>query len=145
MRTAKAFMLGAAAAYLFDPVAGKRRRRTIVGRTTRGGRRLGRWSVKKARFGLGKLRGALAWMRRPFAAPPALNDDSTVLQRIRSEALREAGVTTKDVDVDVQNGVATLRGTVESPSMADDLVERVRKVQGVRDVAPMIRVSGSAS
>jgi osmotically-inducible protein OsmY len=145
MRTAKAFLLGVGAAYLFDPVAGKQRRRLIVDRVARAGRTAVRWSVKKARFGRGKLRGVLAAITRPLGTRPTMSDDSTVVQRIRSEAFREAGVSTKDVDVDVQNGVATLRGAVESTSVADELIERVRKVQGVVGVAPMIRVSGPAS
>ena len=43
--------------------------------------------------------------------------------------------------MEVERGVATLRGSVTSRSLADDLVTRVDKVPGVQDVAAMIRVT----
>ena len=51
------------------------------------------------------------------------------------------------------NGVAWLsaadasaeKGTVASAKLADDLLERVREVPGVEDVAAMIRVAGESS
>jgi hypothetical protein len=141
MRTAKALVIGAGAAYLFDPKLGRRRRRQLVDRLERKGRRIGRLSTRKARFGAGRARGLVATARRIGSDQPVATDDTTVLQRIRSDALRDAGVSTKDVEVDVEKGVATLRGSVESSSRADDLIERVSKVPGVQDVAAMIRVS----
>jgi osmotically-inducible protein OsmY len=68
-------------------------------------------------------------------------DDRTVEQRIRSDALRDVGLSTSEIDVEVERGVATLRGSVASRSLADDLVVRVAKVPGVRDVAAMIHVT----
>jgi len=67
-----------------------------------------------------------------------------VLQRIRSEALRDVGLSTTEVDVTVADGVASLRGEVASASLVDDLVDRVRLVPGVRDVDAMIRVGAGA-
>jgi osmotically-inducible protein OsmY len=139
MRTAKAFVLGAGAAYLFDPVAGKRRRQMIVDRVARAVRKLARWGVKKARYGEGKVQGLVAVTKRPLSSEPKPTDDATVLQRIRSDAFREAGVSTSDVEVEVRDGVATLSGTVDDPTIADDLVERISKVTGVRDVTSMLR------
>ena len=68
-------------------------------------------------------------------------DDSTLVQRIRSEALRGAGVPTRDVDVRVEDGVAILRGSVNGREAADGLVSRTAKVPGVREVAAMLRVT----
>jgi len=67
-----------------------------------------------------------------------------VLQRIRSEALRDVGVSTTEVDVTVADGVVSLRGEVASATLVDDLVDRVRLVPGVRDVDAMIRVGAGA-
>jgi osmotically-inducible protein OsmY len=139
MRTAKAFVLGASAAYLFDPVAGKRRRQMIVDRVARAVRKLARWGGKKVRYSEGKLQGLIAVTKRPLGSEPKPTDDAAVLQRIRSEAFREAGVSTGDVDVEVRDGVVTLSGTVDEPEVADDLVERISKVSGVRDVTSMLR------
>jgi osmotically-inducible protein OsmY len=68
-------------------------------------------------------------------------DDETVAQRIRSDALREVGLSTKDVDVSVEDGFARLRGSVPSIDLADRLVSRVRKVAGVSDVSAELRVA----
>jgi hypothetical protein len=143
MRSVKAFMLGAGAAYLFDPAEGKRRRHVLFDRTARALRELGHLAGKKARYSGGRLRGLAARVRR-VGSPPAATDDATVLQRIRSDAFREAGVSTKEVDVSVVEGIARLDGSVATPSLADDLVREVRKVPGVRDVEAAIQVAGAA-
>jgi osmotically-inducible protein OsmY len=143
MRTLRAFMIGVGAAYLFDPSEGKRRRRVLVDRLAKAARKVVRFMSKKARFYAGKSRGLAAGVPRAGSAPAT--DDATVLQRIRSDAFRDSGVSTKDVDVVVDAGVAKLRGSVSNPSLADDLVDRVRKVPGVRDVEAAIDVSSSTT
>jgi osmotically-inducible protein OsmY len=141
MRSVKAFMIGAGAAYLFDPTEGKRRRHMLFDRTARAARKIARVAAKKARYTGGRFRGLVAGARR--GSRPAATDDATVLQRIRSDAFREAGVSTKEVDVSVEAGVARLHGLVASPSLADDLVREVRKVPGVRDVDAAIQVASA--
>jgi osmotically-inducible protein OsmY len=140
MRTLKAFIAGVGAAYFFDPAQGRRRRRMVVDQAAGAARKLGRYASKKARFQTGRLRGLLARATR-VGSRPEVTDDATVLQRIRSEAFREAGVSTKEVDVYVEAGVAKLQGSVPESSLADDLVRRVSKVPGVRDVEAAIEVS----
>jgi osmotically-inducible protein OsmY len=104
-------------------------------------RRTARLAQKKARFTGGRLQGLGARAGARVSQRGVALDDRTVEQRIRSSALRDVGLTTSEVDVEVERGVATLRGSVGSPALADDLVTRVEKVPGVRDVAAMIRVS----
>ena len=90
----------------------------------------------------GRGRGLAAVAERAVTNPVVAVDDATVVQRIRSDALRDVGITTKDVDVRVQNGFATLRGSVASVHTADRLVSRVRKVPGVTDVSAELHVAG---
>lgn len=144
MRSTRAFLIGAGAAFLFDPRLGKRRRHVLRDRTAAVMRRGARLGVRKARFAGGHLRGLVAIARRLVASPSPATDDVTVAQRIRSDALRDVGIATSDVEVEVEDGVVTLRGSVKSRSHADDLVGRVGKVPGVHDVAAMLRVSGGA-
>lgn len=141
MRSTRAFLIGAGAAYLFDPRQGRRRRNVLRDRSAAIARRTVRLGAKKARFAGGHARGVLALGRRLANDPEVVSDDATIVQRIRSDALRNVGVTTKDVEVEVEDGVATLRGTVGSRTRADDLVAQVSKVPGVRDVAAMIKIS----
>jgi osmotically-inducible protein OsmY len=135
-------VLGASIAYLFDPKSGRGRRAKLIDRAGRLLREVTRLAGRKSRFVAGRLRGLSAPLHQDEA--PRATDDGTVLQRIRSEALRDVGVSTSEVDVTVADGVATLRGEVVSASLVDDLVDRVRLVPGVRDVDAMIRV-GSGS
>jgi BON domain-containing protein len=142
MRTLRGLVLGAGIAYLFDPQNGKRRRRKLVDRLGRVLRRLGGLTVRKTRYAKGRLQGVAAPLH-PDDAPRA-TDDGTVLQRIRSEALRDVGVSTAEVDVSVADGVVSLRGEVASASLVDDLVDRVRLVPGVRDVEAMLSVGAGS-
>ncbi|HSF61172.1 MAG TPA: BON domain-containing protein [Gaiellaceae bacterium] len=141
MRSTKAFLIGFGTAYLLDPHQGRRRRAVARDRIMKSVRRTGRLAQKKARFTGGRLQGLGARARALVRHRAVAFDDRTVEQRIRSSALRDVGLTTSEVDVEVERGVATLRGSVTSRSLADDLVTRVEKVPGVRDVAAMIRVT----
>lgn len=83
---------------------------------------------------------ALARRRHRNAASAAV-DDATIEEHVRSDALPAVGVSTREVDVEVEDGVVTLQGSVRGSDRADALVQRVAKVPGVRDVAAIIRVS----
>jgi osmotically-inducible protein OsmY len=141
MRGAKGFVLGAGLAYYLDPQNGKRRRRVLVDRAASAARRIGRLVGKKARYAEGRGRGVAAEVAGKLTSEPVATDDATVLQRIRSDALRDVGLTTKEIDVEVLDGVATVEGTVDSTALGDDLVARVRAVPGVKDVDSRISVS----
>ena len=141
MRSTRAFLMGAGAAYLFDPRQGRRRRHELRDRSAAIARRTVRLGAKKAKFAGGHARGVLATGRQLASKREIVADDAKIVQRIRSDALRTAGVATRDVEVEVEDGVATLRGAVEGRATADELVARVSKVPGVRDVAAILRVS----
>jgi BON domain len=141
MRAKTAFLAGAGAAFFFDPDAGKRRRHLARDRSLKALRRLQRLAVKKVKLVGGHTRGVVAIGRRAVTSQAVAVDDETVAQRIRSDALRDVRLSTKNVDVRVEDGFATLRGSVDSIDDADRLVSRVRKVPGVRDVAAELRVA----
>jgi hyperosmotically inducible periplasmic protein len=141
MRAKTAFLAGAGAAYFFDPAAGRRRRHVARDRSLRAVRRLGRGLSKRTRFVAGHAQGLAAETRRAVTHPSVATDDETVAQRIRSDALRDVELSTRDVDVRVEDGFATLRGSVASIDEADRLVARVRKVPGVKDVSAEVRVA----
>jgi osmotically-inducible protein OsmY len=69
-------------------------------------------------------------------------DDQTLKQKVETEVL--GGEAPKgQVDVNVANGVVTLRGELEQPGLIEDLEQRVRKVQGVRGVENLLQASGT--
>jgi len=141
MRTVGAFVVGAGVAYLFDPQSGKRRRHVLRDRSVAVLRRFGRRSAGEAKYGAGHAEGVAAQAAGDASSPAAEADDATVKDRILSQAFRDAGVNTGDVAVDVSDGIATLRGTLDSVDLVHELVERVRAVPGVRTVTPRLAVT----
>jgi osmotically-inducible protein OsmY len=141
MRSKTAFLAGIGTAYFFDPQTGKKRRHELRDRLLRAFRSLARLGVKKAKLASGRAQGVAAVARKAVAEREVSVDDETVAQRIRSDALRDVGLSTKDVDVRVEDGFARLRGSVASIDLADRLVARVRKVAGVDDVSAELRVA----
>jgi hypothetical protein len=143
MRALGAFLVGAGTAFFLDPRLGKRRRHVARDRLLALARRALRRVVRRTRFASGRVRGLVARLGRAARRRTGEADDPTVIQRIRSDALREAGVSARAVDVRVENGVARLHGSVPSDDAANELVARVADTPGVRDVAATLRVSGS--
>jgi hypothetical protein len=141
VRSKAAFLMGAGTAFFLDPQQGKRRRRLIVDRTFGFLRRGRRAAIRKVKFAGGHLQGLLALTRHLRRRSDVATDDRTVEQRIRSDAFRDAGITTSDVEVAVENGIAKLTGSIDNTSLADDLIARVRKVPGVREVSAELQVA----
>lgn len=141
LRSKAAFLVGAGTAFFFDPHLGKRRRRLAADRTFGFLRRVKRVGTGKVKLVGGHARGLLALVRRVRGRTDVAGDDRTVEQRIRSDAFRDVGVSTRDIDVEVENGLARLSGSIDSISLADELVARVRKVPGVRQVSAELQVA----
>lgn len=148
MRFPTGFALGAITAlftaFFFDPQLGKRRRHVLRDRSFSTVRRLRRLAVGKTKYAAGHVQGAAAEVRKTVVQPEIATDDATVRQRILSDALRDAlqsdpGVRDR-IEVEVEHGVATLRGPVPSESLADELVAKVRDVPGVKAVSPELTV-----
>ena len=140
MRSTRAFVIGVGTAYFFDPRLGRRRRSVARERGAKAMRQLTRTAGKKARFSAGKARGYYARSRHMVARPTAESADAIVEQRIRSDALRDVGVSTRDVEIGVEDGVVTLTGEVVGDKRASDLVARIGKVPGVENIAAMLHV-----
>jgi gas vesicle protein len=131
--------LGALLAYFFDPENGTRRRKTTADRTaaffrrrtTRAGR-----AVAAEAYGVSQKVQHLKEEPKDF-------DDATLANKVRSEALRDDEIRAEKVNVNVQDGVVQLRGEIQRPELISDLVDRVRSVQGVRDVENLLHVPGT--
>lgn len=140
MRLMAGVLAGVGLAYFFDPQGGARRRHLVRDRTLGAVRRLLRRTARTGRGAMADAAG-LAHKARHLREErkPDLTDE-TVNAKIMSEVFRDPTLPKGDVNVNVEGGVAVLRGTVERQELIDDLVKRVRKVQGVRDVASLLHV-----
>ena len=134
--------LAVAAAWLLDPVSGRRRRAHLRDRTAGLLRRAVRRSERFGRHVASDTHGLAqrAAHARPEARPL---DDATLKNKVESELFRAADSPKGRVSVNAQHGVVQLRGEVDSPDLIDDLVQKARSIQGVREVENLLHVPGT--
>ena len=70
-------------------------------------------------------------------------NDATLVAKVESEVFRDTEVPSGSVNVNAENGVVVLRGQLESEQLIDQLVAKVRKVQGVQDVESLLHLPGA--
>ena|SRR5690348_6739044 len=70
-------------------------------------------------------------------------DDQTLADRVRSEIFRDHDAPKGDVVVDVQAGVAYLRGEVADHGWIERLGSSARKVQGISGVKNLLHAPGT--
>lgn len=138
----KGAALGAAAAYLFDPVNGNGRRSRLRDQAgammRRGQERADDLSRHASNVIEGKLQELAGTddLDRPM-------DDTTIADRIRSEVLGRRDLRADDVVVNVEDGVAYLRGQVPTAGTLEDIVDRTRAIAGVRSVENLTHLPGA--
>jgi osmotically-inducible protein OsmY len=138
--------VGAAIAYLFDRERGGERRarlREQAASTAQrasdgfaGGQPMSVVAVAVERIGAvrSRLGGGYGDVPDDAGVDDRTVDDATLVDRIRSEALGDARVPAGEINVDVADGTATLRGELSDQALIDQLIERVRAVPGVLGV-----------
>lgn len=134
----KGAALGAAAAYLFDPIAGNGRRARLRDQTGALLRRGRERADALSRHGSNVVEG----VRHEFlgTAEDRPMDDTTVADRIRSEVLGRRELEASDAVLNVEDGVAVLRGEVPRADLIEAIVDRTRAVAGVRSVESLLHV-----
>ena len=80
--------------------------------------------------------------KRVWPRGRASADDVTLARQVESELFREESAPKGQISVNAANGVVQLRGEVEQPELIDELVQRARSVQGVRDVENLLHLPG---
>jgi len=140
--SALAAAVGGALAYFFDPQNGKRRRKMTVDRMLGFARRRGRESARVARGVAAEAYGAKQKVTHLREEPKPQPDDVTLARKVETEIFRDAEVPKGQINVNAENGVVVLRGEVGQPDMINDLEQKARKVQGVRDVENLLHEPG---
>ena len=135
-------VLGTLGALFLDPQEGRRRRALLVDRTGALFRRTGRQAERAGR-GVGARVYGMSQQVQHLQEKPKDFDDVTLARKVETEIFRDADAPKGQVDVNVQDGVVQLRGEVQSPELLNDLVEKARRVQGVRDVESLLHLPGT--
>jgi gas vesicle protein len=133
---------GAAFAFLFDPQSGRRRRHELRDRTLALFRRSGRRAERSGRAVGARAQGVSQRVQHLREEPKDL-DDVTLARKVETEIFRPADVPKERINVNVQNGVVQLRGEIDRPDMIEELVEKTRSVQGVREVENLLHTPGT--
>jgi osmotically-inducible protein OsmY len=133
--------VGAAFAWFLDPRSGRRRRHTARDRFFAFFRRGARKAEHAGRAVASEAYGVKQKATHLHEEPKEY-DDATLAQKVETEIFRPANVPKGKVNVNVENGVVVLRGEVDSWDMVDQLVEKARKTQGVRDVENLLHLPG---
>jgi osmotically-inducible protein OsmY len=131
--------LGAAIAYLTDPVSGRGRRTRL---RDQGTAMLGRFRERvdaKRRYLEGVEQGMIA-QTIPPSVEDSEPDDGTLEQRIRSQVFGAPDLSLDLVTLEVVDGAVTLRGQVDTRGQADELSTRVASVPGVRLVEILLHL-----
>ena len=81
----------------------------------------------------------------PRTPDPEPVDDITLAHKVETEIFRAADAPKGDVSVDVQAGVAHLRGTVEDRAWIDRLADDAKKVDGIKGVENLLHAPGTPS
>jgi hypothetical protein len=140
MRKLRFAALGAALAYFFDLDNGRRRRKETIKRLAAFGRRHGR------RLQRGVTSEAYGWKQKVThrkEEPKPQPDDVTLARKVETEIFRGPDVPKGRINVNAENGVIVLRGEAETPEMIEDLAQKAREVQGVREVENLLHVPGA--
>jgi osmotically-inducible protein OsmY len=134
--------IGAAVAYFLDPDNGRRRRKQAVDRTAGFFRSRTREAARAGRGVASQAYGVKQKVAHRQEQPKAF-DDVTLARKVETEIFREPDVPKGKINVNVEEGVVVLRGEADQPEMINELVEKARNVQGVRDVRNLLHLPGT--
>ena len=119
--------IGAAAAHFLDPQSGRRRRNEMR---------------EQAGHAADKAKGAVA-TATPTGTGLEDPDDVTLARKVETEIFRAPDAPKGDVSVDVQRGVAHLRGEVADEQWITRLGQEAEKVEGVKGVENLLHRPGT--
>ena len=129
----------AAAMYLLDPERGRSRRAKLSDQAAALARRAETKARAEAEHQKGVVQGLAHDLTEPFRPTPDF-DDETLRQKVKSEAIGRWDGPKKDLEVEVDKGVVTLKGNLAAEHM-DQLIRLIKGVPGVASVNDQVIVS----
>ena len=132
---------GAAASHFLDPDNGARRRATVRDRGASQARTAAATAQSQASYVAGQAKGAASSVT---PSPTRLEDadDVTLARKVETEIFRASDAPKGSVSVDVQHGIAHLRGEAE-PEWIERLATEARNVDGIRGVENLLHAPGT--
>src|SRR5262245_61126624 len=134
--------IGAAAAHFLDPQSGRRRRHEVRDQAVSKAHHTASHAVSTAHYAAGKAKG-VAHTVTPSPTRLEDPDDVTLARKVETEIFRAPDAPKGDVSVDVQRGVAHLRGEVADERWITRLGEDAEKVDGIKGVENLLHRPGT--
>src|SRR5262245_57754660 len=134
--------IGAAAAHFLDPQSGRRRRNEIREQAVSKAHSTADQAMSTAHYAAGKAKGAAATVT-PSGTRLEDPDDVTLARKVETEIFRAPDAPKGDVSVDVQRGVAHLRGEVADEQWISRLAQDAEKVDGIKGVENLLHRPGT--
>jgi hypothetical protein len=134
---------GAGLMYYLDPDRGRRRRKVTLDRSMGMMRRAGRRTMRLERRAIATMAGKARAAQHLRDQPEAVANDQMLTDRILSQAFRDIDFPHRQVNVNVEERVAVLRGVVDQPEHIRRLEEAVGKVPGVEKVESYLHLPNS--
>jgi len=136
---------GAAAAHLLDRDSGAQRRNQLRDKAMSKARSGKEQAATTASQAAGKAKGAVATATPGMPGSHRIEDvdDVTLARKVETEIFREQDAPKGQVSVDVQAGVANLRGEVEDEGWIAKLADEAAKVDGIKSVNNLLHAPGT--
>ncbi len=146
MRTPISFALGlaagAAAAHFLDPASGRRRRHQVADQAQSKATHAASAVQSQATAAAHQAKG-MAHAVTPSGARLEDPDDVTLAHKVETEIFRASDAPKGSVSVDVQAGVATLRGEVAEQEWVEKLADEAGHVDGIQGVQNLLHTPGT--
>ena len=134
--------IGAAAAHFLDPQSGRRRRHEMRDQAVSKVHAGVDQATSTASHAAEKAKGAVS-SATPSPTRVEDVDDVTLARKVETEIFRAPDAPKGDVSVDVQRGVAHLRGEVADEQWITRFGEEAEKVDGVKGVENLLHRPGT--
>jgi osmotically-inducible protein OsmY len=136
---------GAAAAHFLDPESGRRRRNMLRDQAASKASAGASKAASTASYAASKAKGAAAGATPSMPGSHRIDDvdDVTLARKVETEIFRDADAPKGQVSIDVQAGVAYLRGTVDDEAWIDRLGDEANKVDGIKGVKNLLHRPGT--
>jgi hyperosmotically inducible protein len=132
---------GAAAAHFLDPDSGRQRRNRMRDQAESKARSTASVVQTQAQHAAHQVKGAAATVT-PSGARGEDADDVTLARKVETVIFRESDAPKGTVSVDVQAGVAYLRGTADQ-AWSDRLAAEAGGVDGIKGVRNLLHAPGT--
>jgi hypothetical protein len=133
---------GAIAAFLLDPARGRGRRARLIDQGGATVRRTIRQSGRALRTIRTTASGSMAAATHPGDGDTARLDDATLAAKLETRLFRDPSVPKGSINVNVERGIAILRGEVPDAEMRDRLASEAAAVGGVWSVHNLLHLPG---